>query len=241
MILSGRIGPGDRLPSEREICATWGVSRITAIRALDDLAQSGLAVRRQGHGTVVAHARVRRSFDTVMGLTEAAARTGLKTRACILERVPVDEADIPASLDPAPGAYVRIGRLRHLGTVPAVLSTLWLAPATAAALSDAELTHGSLHAAFARIAGQEVARSRTTLTPVAAGRSLARTLGVPRGSAHLLFHGITQLADGTIIERTRSVFRGDLFEFSADTRRLPDGGGTRSDDAGATGARDGYA
>src|SRR5687768_6670605 len=41
------------LPSEQEIVVSFGVSRITAKRALDEIAAAGLAVREQGRGTRV--------------------------------------------------------------------------------------------------------------------------------------------------------------------------------------------
>jgi GntR family transcriptional regulator of arabinose operon len=46
--------PGDRLPSENELCRAFGVSRITAVRALTELARAGIVVRKQGLGTFVA-------------------------------------------------------------------------------------------------------------------------------------------------------------------------------------------
>lgn len=50
-IASGRFGPNDRLPSETQLVATFGVSRPTAARALRDLQAEGLIERRAGSGT----------------------------------------------------------------------------------------------------------------------------------------------------------------------------------------------
>lgn len=47
------VGTGVRLPAERLVAQALGVSRGTAVRAYDDLAQSGLVERRQGAGTFV--------------------------------------------------------------------------------------------------------------------------------------------------------------------------------------------
>ena len=46
--------PGQRLPSETELCQNFGVSRITVRRALDDLVNEGILERKQGKGTFVA-------------------------------------------------------------------------------------------------------------------------------------------------------------------------------------------
>ncbi|MEQ8497568.1 MAG: GntR family transcriptional regulator [Gammaproteobacteria bacterium] len=52
-ITSGRLRPGDQLPTEMELCVRHGVSRHTAREALRLLADDGLIERRQGAGSVV--------------------------------------------------------------------------------------------------------------------------------------------------------------------------------------------
>ena len=52
-IESGRLKRGDRLPSEAELVRTFGVSRITAGRAVRDLQAAGVVERRAGSGTYV--------------------------------------------------------------------------------------------------------------------------------------------------------------------------------------------
>lgn len=52
-IQGGTLKPGDRLPAEAELEARWGVSRITAARAIKELQQLGLVHRMRGSGTFV--------------------------------------------------------------------------------------------------------------------------------------------------------------------------------------------
>ena len=52
-ILSGRYGPGERLPTEHELCATHGISRPPVSRALSELAEEGVILRHRRRGTFV--------------------------------------------------------------------------------------------------------------------------------------------------------------------------------------------
>ncbi|MCP2268599.1 GntR family transcriptional regulator [Actinokineospora diospyrosa] len=53
LIDSGELGAGDRVPSENELMATYGVEQPTARRALEVLKNEGLIVARRGAGTFV--------------------------------------------------------------------------------------------------------------------------------------------------------------------------------------------
>lgn len=68
--------PGDRIPSEKELCDKYGVSRVTLRRAVDEMVEEGTLVRKQGKGTFVAARKSRiifRSFGTMGGgFTDAA-------------------------------------------------------------------------------------------------------------------------------------------------------------------------
>ena len=50
-ILSGEYGQGTRLPSENDLVRRFGVSRMTIVKAIKELQQLGLVVRRVGSGT----------------------------------------------------------------------------------------------------------------------------------------------------------------------------------------------
>ncbi|MGW5324359.1 FadR/GntR family transcriptional regulator [Rhodococcus pyridinivorans] len=56
MIATGRLAPGDRLPSERELAATFGVARASLREAMRDLEIKRLIERRPGRGTTVLNA-----------------------------------------------------------------------------------------------------------------------------------------------------------------------------------------
>jgi GntR family transcriptional repressor for pyruvate dehydrogenase complex len=62
-ILSGRLRPGTRLPSERELSLALGVNRLTLRASLTRLEAMGLITTRHGAGTVVASWRERAGLE----------------------------------------------------------------------------------------------------------------------------------------------------------------------------------
>ncbi len=82
-ILNGSIPHGEQMPTEEELAKGFSVSRITAKRALDDLAAAELVERRRGKGTFVTYTA---TFESVHAplvgelekLTNLAKRTHVK-------------------------------------------------------------------------------------------------------------------------------------------------------------------
>lgn len=62
-IRDGRLRPGDRLPTERDLARGCGLSRITVRAALDGLARDKLVARRTRTGTIVTEAAARGDSD----------------------------------------------------------------------------------------------------------------------------------------------------------------------------------
>ncbi|MER5689665.1 extracellular solute-binding protein [Streptomyces sp. NPDC002205] len=52
-IIDGRYGPGDRLPTEHELCALYNISRTPVNRALTEMAEEGIVLRQRRHGSFV--------------------------------------------------------------------------------------------------------------------------------------------------------------------------------------------
>ncbi|MDT3398872.1 GntR family transcriptional regulator [Streptomyces sp. B1866] len=59
-ITDGEFPPGSTLPSGRDLCEQWGVSRATVIKAMDVLRNDGVVVARQGSGFSVTETPIAR-------------------------------------------------------------------------------------------------------------------------------------------------------------------------------------
>ncbi len=77
-IQNGNLQPNDRLPSEKEMCDTYKVSRITVRQALAELVNEGLVYRIHGKGTFVANPRLEQELVKVTPFAETLRRKGIK-------------------------------------------------------------------------------------------------------------------------------------------------------------------
>src|SRR2546427_7188852 len=71
------LGAGSAIPSERQLSADLGVSRLTVRAALDDLAREGYLVRRRGSGTFVSEPKIAQEL-TMTSFTEDMRRRGMR-------------------------------------------------------------------------------------------------------------------------------------------------------------------
>jgi GntR family histidine utilization transcriptional repressor len=83
-ISSGYWPPGQRVPSENELVADLGLSRMTINRALRELANDGVLTRVQGLGTFVAEGKGHSSVFEVRNIAEEIAERGHTHAARVL-------------------------------------------------------------------------------------------------------------------------------------------------------------
>ena len=81
-----RLGVGSAIPSERQLSADLGVSRLTVRAALDELVREGYLVRRRGSGTFVREPKIAQeltmtSFSEDMRPARDAARGARRSRS----------------------------------------------------------------------------------------------------------------------------------------------------------------
>lgn len=106
------MGPGARIPSEPQLARDWGVSRFTVSKAVEQLVNEGLITRKQGSGSFVAEAPLRRAPGYLLSFTEAVSAAGHKASHRLLAFGSTD-ADSEEGLPYPPGTpLVLVDRLR---------------------------------------------------------------------------------------------------------------------------------
>src|SRR2546423_8177591 len=98
--LIDRLGVGDAIPSERQLSADLGFSRLTVRAALDELVREGYLIRRRGAGTFVSEPKIAQEL-TMTSFTDDIRRRGMSPGSKTL-----DLQVVPAG--------ARLGRLLHV-------------------------------------------------------------------------------------------------------------------------------
>lgn len=214
----GLIGPGDALPSERDIASKADISRVTVRKAVQDLVKGGILVQRHGSGTFVAPRmeRVEQSLSRLTSFTEDMARRGMNVRSVWLDRglyAPSPDEMMVLGLS-STELVARVARLRIANDTPLAIERAAL---SASVLPDPEAIGSSLYAALG-MTGNRPVRAVQRISATNLGDADARLLEVPPGVAGLQIERISYLASGKVIEFTRSVYRGDAYDFVAELR-----------------------
>lgn len=207
------LGPDDALPSERQLAADLGVSRITVRKAIQGLADEGILDQRQGSGNFVS-TRIDKNFAKLTSFSEDMRARGRTPHSVWIKKssgtVNPDEA---MKLALSPGSLVyRYHRLRYADGAPMALEYCTVA---ATALASLEAVDTSLYDALER-AGNRPVRALQRLRALLLDEEQARLLEADVGDAGLLVERLGYLRDGRAIELSRSIYRGDTYDFVAE-------------------------
>jgi GntR family transcriptional regulator len=214
-ITDGKILANEALPSERDLCALMGASRVTVRKAIELLIEDGVLSRRQGSGTYV-KPRIQAPSSYLTSFSEDAEARGETTTTHWMEKkkgfASEEEARLLELKVDAP--VLRLSRVRLANGEPLAIEN---AVVPADMLPTAAKLGNSLYKALAErgnrpISGQQKIRAAL------AGPTEAKLLGIEEGLEILRIERLTRRADGRPVELTRSAYRGERYEFVSELR-----------------------
>lgn len=218
-VVSGRWKSDHALPSETDLCNHFGVSRGTLRRALGDLENQGLIVRRQGRGTFVAKPKFEGSvLGSYRNYRVGAVPHDAKSRLLGITRMRAtpDLQDI-LKLGKRDSVY-EVRRLQFMEGVPVTLSTSFIPAAITPGLDKLDIEHEFFYGLLEQRFGLSFLRAEEILEPVIADDVVARHLELQVGAPVFLVERHSFLVDDQPGEFRQAYMRGDRYRYRIELR-----------------------
>ncbi len=213
-ISNGEFPVSSRLPTETELAARYGVSRMTARQAVDQLENARLVVRHRGSGSYVRAMPGRtRGMNSLRSFAEELTTAGSTVESRVLAQEELDTApeDVRDDLAAAGASrFVRLARVRLVDGVPAAYQEAWVPFHVAPGLAREELSGQSLYRTFAERYGIELGWGDQQISAEPATKALAAILEVQPGTCLLTIRRITYSDKNFPVEAVRSWTRPEF-------------------------------
>ena len=202
------------LPSEAELSAAYGASRVTVRKALEELRREALVESRQGYGWLVAVDPLRQTLGRLGTIEAQLEASGVRADRRVLDfgfvKAPERVAGL-LGLDEG-STVLRVRRLNLADGQPFARVTVWTTEEFGAGLSRDDVERRSFYDLLAH-SGRGVGSATQTIGAAAAGAPDARVLGVPVGSPVLRCERVTLDREGAAVLVAEHVFPALRTEF----------------------------
>ena len=226
-IEQGLYKTGRPIPSERILCQTYKISRITVRQALSDMINEGTLLRKQGKGTFVAERKVNQGLVRLVNFARTVLDLGMKPSTKVLENE-VLPADIQLAkvLDiPVTSQIMKLSLLGMGDKEPLVLYESYFPISLGQRMTreaikrEKEGLPFSTYDLYGESSGIFPTRASQTLEAMTADTPLASLLHVRKGSAVLMMTSVFLTSDQRPLEFRKAMYRGDRYKFHI-TREL---------------------
>ncbi len=214
-IENGQFKAGEKLPSENVLVRRFGISRITATAALDELVKARLAYRERGRGTFVAQAFLS-NFSFFSSFTEDMRARGLQpsSRLVSLHIQKPDLEMIEKLKMDAETLYYCLIRVRLANQEPVVIQSAYLPREMYPGFEQIDLKNQYLYEVMRKSYGFKPTWGDAIVEAGAATGEEASYLEITPGAPVLIIWHVTLDDHFIVLEYVRSVYRSDRFRFA---------------------------
>jgi len=211
----GNLKPNEQIPTEQELVEKYKASRITIRRAINDLVEEGLLIKKQGKGTFVAMPKIQRELISVNSFSHRMIEAGLIPGSRVLSMKltnPTPTIQKYLELNPT-DQVIEIERLRLADSEPLMIEKTYLPYKDFSLVMEADIGIGSLYKFLEEKYGVIPAKSKRSLEIVLSNKYEADLLNIRVGQPLFLLCAIVTSHDDKPIEYVKTLIRGDRFKF----------------------------
>jgi GntR family transcriptional regulator len=220
-IFSGAWQPHDRVPSESELMAQYGVSRVTVRQALGDLEKERLIFKIAGKGSFVAEPKPFQELGRLQGFAEAMGTHGHEIYNKLVHVVQIEATPkVAERLGLAPHTTVtKLQRVRYLDRRPVSLDVTWVPSHIGDRLAREDLATRDIFAIIENDYGTPLGHADLAIDATLADARLASLLEVPNGAPVLRVERLTHSKSGQPLDYEHHYFRADNFQYRLRVQR----------------------
>jgi GntR family transcriptional regulator len=207
---------GEMIPSEKELCEMYSVSRITVRRAIKNLVQDGWLDRIQGKGTFVTKPTFRREHRErlvreIKGFFEDMSSRGFDVGSEVLESKITDptQKNLGPFRLPTDGMVFALVRLRFVNGQPHHIVYTYLPVKRFPGIETYDFSQGSLYSILRREYGATLKRARYLAEASIVTEREIKLLGIEPGSPMLVIYSTVYNEEGVPIVFGYSRHRAD--------------------------------
>ena len=215
----GTLAEEAKLPSERELCDIFAVSRTTIRQAMGALESDGYVHIYKGRGTFVAAKRLNQEMSGLYSFTESMKRLSkmISTKLVAFEQIKCDERIARKMQCPIGTELFRFTRVRYADNEPMLIVTTHLPCKRFPNFSEEGLLTGSLYAIMRETYHVNFTKANETLQSVCVRADEAELLQVESDAPCMKIDRYTYEKE-TLIEYAVGIARGDKFEYNVELR-----------------------
>lgn len=205
----------EKLPSEREICEIYDVSRTTVRQAISELEKEGYIYKKHGKGTFVSSQKFNQNLQGLYSFTEEMKKLGKVPASQVLKfEILTTTNDIIKNMKLLKGDLVyKFTRLRLADGEPMILETTYVPYNIFPGITKENLNTTALYDIFKDSFNERVEYAEEIFLPVLTNEGEAKYINVEVGSPSLKITRYAFNKLNKIIEYTVSIARGDRFKY----------------------------
>ncbi len=214
---------GGKIPTEKQFCEQFKVSRITVKNAILELVNEGMLYRIKGKGTFVRKKKYELNFlyrDT--SFHEQILTSGIIPTSRVLSMdVRQADRDIAERLGiEKEGRFIHLLRLRLVNQEPVAVVESFLPFDLCSFILGHDFTKESLHVLLNTKEQSKIVRVTRDVEAVETTKTEKMLLGVANSSPLLFFTNYSYNANGRVVDYCMSYYRGDRSKFSIEILQI---------------------
>lgn len=215
MIESRELKDNERLPTEKELCEKYSISRATVRQALTELENEDYIYKIQGKGTFVSPKKFQQDLLKFYSFTEEMKKINRKPSSKVLSfeiKYPSKKIASTLNIKNSEKIYEFV-RLRLADDEPMMLETTHIPYSYYKVLSKKQLEEKPLYSILINEYGVSFSKAEEIFRSTLINKEEAKKLNYFKGGPAILLERITYDSKDRLIEYTKSIARGDKFKY----------------------------